>query len=177
MFCVVRCWGTLRHADGWQRAIVVGCTLLVGLLLLLLLLLDILGMMALVADTARQLIDTQRVVDVMRVGADWLMVSNGRYHHREWHAHGHRRTFVFRNVWSERRGRRQTGLRQHPGAGQTGQSAQATGTRHGVSFFVVRVAHTAIGLVVVRLVARVTATLNVPYATFFTSKKKKIALY
>jgi len=158
---------TLRYANGGQGPVV-------GVLFGLLLLLDdntsfqialFLGM-ALVVDAARELVDAERVVDVVWVGADRLVVPGG-HHHGQWHAHGHR-ALVLGHVWGERCGRRQAGLRQHAGTGQAGQRAQAAGAGHRVGLFVVRVAQAAVGLVVVRLVARVTAALDVPYATFFT---------
>lgn len=128
--------------------------------------------MALVVDdTARQLVDAQRVIDVVRVGADRLVVPGG-HHHRQRHAHGHRWALVHvGHMWRERRSRGQAGLRQHAGAGQAGQGAQATGAGRRVGLFVVRVAQAARRLVVVRLVARVTAALDVPYATFFAPRK------
>lgn len=168
----------LRHADGGQRPVI-------GVLFGLLLLLDDTGLqialflrMALAADTTRQLVHTERVVYVVRVGADRLMVSCG-HHHCQRHAYGHR-ALVLGHVRGERRGRRQAGLRQHAGAGQAGQRAQAAGAGHGVGLLVVRVAQTAVGLVVVRLVARVAAALDVPYATFFTpgnQRRSMLILY
>jgi len=131
-------------------------------------------MMALV-DAAGQLVDAERVIDVVRVGADRLVVSGG-HHHRQRHAlhrgHGHRRALVLGHVRRERRGRRQAGLRQHAGAGQAGQGAEAARAGRGVGLLVVRVAaaQAAVGLVVVRLVSRVAAALDVPYATFFTPR-------
>lgn len=183
---------SLRHANGGQRpvAVVVG-TLLFGLvvrvgygfqivlllllllmlmMLLLLLLLPGVVMALVVDDAARQLVDAERVVDVVRVGADRLMVSGG-HHHRQRHAHRHRRALVLGHVRRERRGRGQAGLRQHARAGQAGQGAQATGTGRRVGLLVVRVAQAARRLVVVRLVARVAAALDVPYATFFAPRK------
>jgi len=104
---------SLRHADGGQRPVtVVGSLLLFGLvvratagfqivllLVLLLLLLQIPGVvMALVVyDATRQLVDAERVVDVVRVGADRLMVPGG-HHHGQRHAHGHRRALVLGHV-------------------------------------------------------------------------------
>jgi len=130
------------------------------------------GMMALV-DAARQLVDAERVVDVVRVGADRLVVPGG-HDHRQRHAlhRGHRRALVLGHVRRERRGRRQAGLRQHAGAGQAGQGAEAARAGRGVGLLVVRVAaaQAAVGLVVVRLVSRVAAALDVPYATFFTPR-------
>lgn len=93
---------TLRHADGGQRPAV---RVLVGGLLLLLadhhraqvgaFLLQIFGPVTLAAavHAARQLVDTERVVDVVRVGADRLVVSSGHHnghlrytlHHRRRH--------------------------------------------------------------------------------------------
>lgn len=170
---------TLRHTDGGQRPVVVG--VLFGLLLLL----DDTGLqialflwMALAAYAARQLVHAERVVYVVRVGADRLMVPRG-HHHGQRHAHGHG-ALVLGHVRGERRGRRQAGLRQHAGAGQAGQRAQAAGAGHGVGLFVVRVPQAAVGLVVVRLVARVAAALDVPYATFFTpgnQRRSMLVLY
>lgn len=85
----------------------------------------VVGVAALVIDAARQLVDAEWVVDVVRVGANWLMVSGG-HHHRQRHSlllllllhhRGHRRTLVLGHVRRERRGRGQAGLRQHAGAG------------------------------------------------------------
>lgn len=177
---------SLRHADGGQRPVAVVGSLLFGLvvrvgygfqivlLLVLMLLLLIPGVvMALVVDdAARQLVDTERVVDVVRVGADRLMVSGG-HHHRQRHAHRHRRAFVLGHVRRERRGRGKAGLRQHARAGQAGQGAQAAGAGRRVGLLVVRVAQAARRLVVVRLVARVAAALDVPYATFFAPRKSR----
>jgi len=39
-----------------------------------------LGMMALIVDAARQLVDTERVIDVMRVGTNRLVVSGGHHY-------------------------------------------------------------------------------------------------
>jgi len=152
---------SLRHANGGQRpvAVVVGAllfglvvrvgygfqiVLLLLLLLLLMLMLLLPGVvMALVVDNAaRQLVNAERVVDVVRVGADRLMVSGG-HHHRQRHAHRHRRTLVLGHVRRERRGRRQAGLRQHARAGQAGQGAQAAGAGRRVGLLVVRVAQAA----------------------------------
>lgn len=167
---LLRAVSTLRNADGGQRPVA-------GTLFGLLLLLDDTGFqialflrMALATDAPRQLVHAERVVYVVRVGADRLMVPGG-HHHGQRHAHGHR-ALVVGHVRGERRGRRQAGLRQHTGAGQAGQRAQSAGAGHGVGLLVVRVAQTAVGLVVVRLVARVSAALDVPYATFFTPRNQ-----
>lgn len=163
---------TLRYANGGQRPVV-------GVLFGLLLLLDdntglqialFLGM-ALVVHAARELVNAERVVDVVRVGADRLVVPGGHHHGQRLHAHGHR-ALVLGHVRGERRGRRQAGLRQHARAGQAGQGAQAAGAGHRVGLLVVRVTQAAGGLVVVRLVARVAAALDVPYATFFTPRNQ-----
>lgn len=185
MYCRL---ASLRHADGGQRPVtVVGSLLLFGLvvratagfqivLLLMLLLLLVPGVvMALVVDDAtRQLVDAKRVVDVVRVGANRLVVPGG-YHHCQRHADGHWRAFVFGHVRRERRGRGQAGLRQHSRAGQAGQGAKATRAGRGVCLLVVRVAQAARRLVVVRLVARVAAALYVSYATFFAPRKPRMS--
>lgn len=138
-------------ADGFQIVL-----LLVLLLLLVLVVLPGAVTMALVVDdAARQLVDAERVVDVVRVGADRLMVSGGHHHRQRRHAHrGHRWTLVLGHVRRERRSRGQAGLRQHSRAGQAGQGAQAAGAGRRVGLLVVRVAaQAARRLVVVRLVA------------------------
>jgi len=142
------------------------------MLLLLLLLVPGVVMALVVDDATRQLVDAERVVDVVRVGANRLVVPGG-HHHGQRHAHGHRRALILGHVRCERRGRGQAGLRQHSRAGQAGQGAQATGAGRRVGLLVVRVAQAACRLVVVRLVARVPAALNVPYATFFAPRKPR----
>jgi len=128
---------TLRHADGGQRAAVgvfrllllllrndnAGCRFQVGVLQRLLL-----GRTMALVDAARQLVDAERVVDVVRVGADRLVMSGGHHHGQRRHAlhrrrchYRHRARVVLGCVWREWRGRRQAGLRQHARAGQAGQ--------------------------------------------------------
>jgi len=92
---------------------------IVLLLMLLLLLVPGVVMALVVDDATRQLVDAEWVVNVVRVGANRLVVPGG-YHYGQRHAHGHRWALVLGHVWRERRGRGQAGLRQHSRAGQAG---------------------------------------------------------